>query len=190
MFGYTVPLFPRMAAGDLGTYQRFYCETCHQLRDGYGLTSTAAVNYDMTFNLIVLSAVNGECGMFEGTPPSLRCIFRHSKADSDMFRMMAGYTVILTKWEILDDLVDNPGLKARFIGLLMSRAIDRAERRYPDADAAVGKGFGRLRELEEKGCTDPLYMGKEFGKALAGPMVAAAPPDLRGPLTDLYSDLT
>lgn len=190
MFGYTVPLFARMPAKELGTYQRFYCETCHQLRDGYGLLSTAAVNYDMTFNLIVLSAANGDCTEFEGTPPSLRCVLRHSKADSEVFRMMAGYTVLLTKWEIYDDMVDKPGMKTRFVDLMMTRAIQKAEERYPEADVTVGKGFGRLRELELENCADPVYMGKEFGKSLAEPMVKMAPEDIRGRLTELYSDLT
>ena len=74
MFGYTVPLYQRMSARNLDDYQRYYCETCHQLRSQFGLVSTAAVNYDMTFNTIILNSVRDGDNSFPGTPKSVGCV--------------------------------------------------------------------------------------------------------------------
>lgn len=190
MFGYTIPVYNRMAAPDMEAYRRYYCETCHQLKAGYGLVSTSAVNYDMAFNLIVLSAVDGTCTDFAGTPGSLRCVFRHPGADSDLFRKMAGYTVLLTKWELYDDLVDKPSLKTRFIDLVLQKAIAKAESEYPEQDRTVGKGFGELRRLEKEQCTDPVLMGRTFGGYLSEPMEGMAPDEAREDLRELFTSLT
>src|SRR5574344_1343344 len=102
MFGYTLPMYSRMSPTDLQTYRRYYCETCHQLKDGFGLISTAAVNYDMTFNTVVLNAIAGDVLDFPGTKKSQFCVFKDAKADSDLMRGLATYTVLLTKWELVD----------------------------------------------------------------------------------------
>lgn len=190
VFGYTVPYYARMASPDIDAYRRFYCETCHQLKDGYGLVSTTGVSFDMTFNLVVLSAVSGDCTQFDGTPASLRCIFRKPGADSDLFRAMAGYTVLLTKWEIYDDLVDKPSTKTRFIDLVYSRAVSKAEKQYPEFDRIVGEGFARLRDLEAEGCTDAVRMGRTFGESLSEPMEMMVGQEYCKPLRELFTSLT
>ena len=179
-----------MSRQEFGTYQRFYCESCHQLRDGYGLMSTLTVSYDMTFNLIVLSAVCRNSVEFEPTRPSVRCVFNHAKADSDLFRMMAGYTLILAKWELYDDLVDKPTVRSRFADLSLSRAVSKAVGLYPDADSKVGEGFARLRELETEGCCDPVFIGREFGKFITEPMMSAVKEEDRPDLMAFFADLT
>ena len=190
MFGYTIPLYNRMSAPDADAYRRYYCETCHQLKAGYGLVSTSAVNYDMAFNLIILSAVDGTCTDFEGTPTSLRCVLRHPGADSELFRAMAGYTVLLTKWELYDDLVDKPSVKTRFIDLVLQKAISKAEKEFPEADGTVGKGFSELRRLEQGKCTDAVLMGRTFGRYLSMPMEELAPEESREDLRELFTSLT
>ncbi|AGI47643.1 hypothetical protein TALC_00646 [Thermoplasmatales archaeon BRNA1] len=190
MFGYTIPYYQRMSATDLGDYQRFYCETCHQLKDGYGVASTAAVNYDMTFNLIVLEALRGDAMYFDCTPKGPACVFRNPRADSDIFRSMAGYTMLLTKWELYDDMVDKPSVRTRFVDLTLSKAIAKAEERFPEYDRTVGEGFARLRELEHKECSDAVFMGREFGRYLAEPLGDIAGEDDSPDLRELFTALT
>lgn len=167
MFGYTLPLYSKMSPGDIGTYRRYYCETCHQLKDGFGLVSSLAVNYDMTFNTLVLNAVNGDVLDFKGTKKSFFCVLKDSQADSDLMRGLAAYTLLLTKWELTDDDTDKPSLKTDLISFTLGRAIEKAEKLYPEYDRIIGDGFSRLRAMELDGCTDAVYMGREFGKSLA-----------------------
>ena len=190
MFGYTVPLYQRLTAKNLADYQRYYCETCHQLKAQFGLVSAAAVNYDMCFNTIVLNSVMGGDDSFDHTPKSWRCVFRKPYTDQEVFRRMAAYTILLTKWELYDDEVDKPSMKTKFIDLALSRAISKAESEYPEYDRIVGEGFGRLRDLEAEGCTDPVLMGTTFGKALTEPLSDIAGEADSPALRDLYTSLT
>ncbi|MCL1979064.1 MAG: DUF5685 family protein [Methanomassiliicoccaceae archaeon] len=167
MFGYTVPLYSRMSPSDLSAYRRYYCETCHQLRSEYGIISTSAVNYDMTFNTIIMNSFTGDTPHFEGTGNSILCVLERPKADSDLFRKMAAYTILLTKWELVDDSFDHPSIKSNAAALALGRAVSKAERGYPEYDEAVGKGFEELRRMEDSGCRDAVAMGETFGRSLS-----------------------
>jgi len=128
--------------------------------------STSAVNYDMTFNTIVMNSLIGDMPYFKGTN-SIFCVLERPKADSDLFRKMAAYTILLTKWELVDDSFDKPSMKSNAASLVLGRAISKAERSYPEYDYAVGKGFEELRKLEDSGCGDAVLMGETFGRSLS-----------------------
>ncbi len=190
MLGYTTPLYSRMSAPDLADYRRYYCETCHELRGGFGLFSTAAVNYDMTFNTILLNSISGDVLDFGHTKNGVSCVFRGPYADSDVMRKMAGYTVLLTKWELVDDEYDKPSKRNKFISLALNRAIRKAERLYPEYDVMVGEGYTRLRSMELDGCTDPIKIGSEFGLALSKPLEDIAGDRADERLSELFVYLT
>ena len=73
----------------------------------------------MTFNTVLLCGITGkalEIGPTEGTI----CVLDGCKTDDDLMRDMAAYTLILTKWELLDDDTDDPSLKSKLISLTLS----------------------------------------------------------------------
>jgi hypothetical protein len=169
MLGYTLPYYNRLSPADNRVYRRYYCEGCHQLRQGFGLTSTLTVNYDMTFNTILLNSIAGDVLEFEGTRRRF-CVLDRPKADSDLMRRMAAYTLILVKWELHDDDTDNPSMKSKAASLALRKAIDRAVEAYPEYDRMVEDGFGKLHDLELQGCRDAVLMGRTFGEGLIGPL--------------------
>lgn len=189
MFGYTLPLYNRMSASDLNDYRRYYCETCHELRKGFGLISTVSVNYDMTFNTIILNSIYGDVMNFQNTKSSF-CILRGPYAKSDLMQKMAGYTVLLTKWELVDDVYDKPSRKNKIISLALNRAIQKAEKLYPEYDRIVGEGYTKLRQMELDGCADAVKMGTEFGKALSISLEDIAGGTSDNNLKDLFTNLT
>ncbi len=147
MLGYTLPYYNRLSPADNRVYRRYYCEGCHQLKDGFGIISTLTVNYDMTFNTILLNSVAGDVLDFEGTTKKL-CVLEKPKADSDLMRKMAAYTLILTKWELADDDEDKPSVKSKFASTALAKGIEKAVDLYPEYDRMVGEGFMNLRKLE------------------------------------------
>ncbi|MCL2510138.1 MAG: DUF5685 family protein, partial [Methanomassiliicoccaceae archaeon] len=179
-----------MSPSDLSAYRRYYCETCHQLRSGFGIVSTSAVNYDMTFNTIIMNSFTGAVPYFEDTRNAILCVLKDPKADSDLFRKMAAYTILLTKWELVDDLYDKPSIKSNAASLLLGRAISKAERSFPEYDEAVGKGFEELRGMEEEGCRDALKMGEAFGRSLSFALKDMAGEKAGKDLEDIFTHLS
>ncbi|MBR6204862.1 MAG: hypothetical protein IKQ60_07450 [Candidatus Methanomethylophilaceae archaeon] len=189
MFGYTVPSYQRLPPLDLRRYRRYYCEGCHQLKAAFGLSGTATVNFDMTFNTILLAGITGEALEFGPTERRI-CVLDSPKADSDLMRRMAAYTIILTKWELYDDETDKPSLKTKLVSTALGRAIEKAERMHPDYDEMVGKGFGDLRRLELDGCRDAHRMGRVFGKGLIGALKDIAGDHASEDLDRVFEELT
>lgn len=189
MLGYTVPAYGRLSPADLSRYRRYYCETCHQLHDGFGLTGTLTVNYDMTFNTILLCGVTGQA-LDVGPTERTICVLDSCKTSADLMRDMAAYTLILTKWELLDDETDDPSLKSRFISLTLNRAIEKAVRMHPDYDDMVGKGFEELRRLELGGCRDARLMGRTFGSGLIGALEDIAGDHYTSDLGEVFTELS
>lgn len=189
MFGYTVPAYGKLSPADASAYRRYYCEGCHQLRDGFGVTSTTTVNYDMTFNTILLCGVVGDPLGISPTERRL-CVLEHSKTDSDLMRAMAAYTLILTKWELRDDETDKPSAKTKMISFVLGRAIEKAVRMYPQYDEWVGEGFGALRDLELSGCRDARLMGRTFGSGLIGALEEIAGDSYTDDLGEVFRELS
>ncbi len=189
MFGYTVPAYGRLSPSDVVTYRRYYCEGCHQLRDSFGLTSTATVNYDMTFNTILLCGLAG--GPLDIGPTERRlCVLEHSKSESELMRSMAAYTLILTKWELCDDETDKPSVKSKAVSFVLGNAIDKAVRMFPEYDDMVGRGFEDLRKLELDGCRDARLMGRTFGRGLIGALEDIAGDSYTDDLGELFTELS
>jgi len=190
MFGYIVPHYGKMMPSAYATYQRYYCETCHQLRSGFGLISTLAVSYDMTFNTIAInSAADGE--HVRHTPSSPLCVFKGPYANTSVFGSLAAYTVLLAKWELVDDDTDKPSIKSKIASLAFGRAIAKAERQFPECDEAIGTGFGELRRMELSGRSDPIRMGHAFGTHLSRALTDIA--GIHGDnaeMKDMFADLT
>ena len=189
MLGYTLPYYNKLSPSDNRLYRRYYCEGCHQLRHEFNLRSTLTVNYDMTFNTILLNSIAGDVLDFEGTTKRI-CVLDRPKADSDLMRRMAGYTLILTKWELRDDDADKPSLKSKLASASLSSAIEKAVGLYPEYDRMVGEGFANLRKLETEGCKDAVLMGKTFGDGLIGALRDIAGDSASDDLDNLFRQLS
>jgi len=171
MFGYTVPLYNRLSPQNLAIYRAHYCETCHHLNANFGIQSTLAVSYDMTFIALVLNSLASSQGMPFGKMRTL-CPLERPRLKNDLLKDLAAYTLLLTKWNLMDDKLDKPSIKSGMASLMMGRAIEKAERMLPDADDHIGKGYEELRAMESKGCKDATMMGNAFGEWLSKPLSA------------------
>ncbi len=160
MFGYTFPIEQKMSNKEQAAYRAYYCETCHQLRDGYGVMSTIIVSYEMTFANLILNSVLKD-GVLEDKPKNGKlCVFRHSDNHTELLKRLAAYTILVANNDLVDDRLDGPSLKSNFGLLWLNRSIERAKADYPLYDELIMKGYEVLREKEAAGCDDPIEMGK------------------------------
>ena len=189
MFGYTVPSYGVMSASDLRVYRSCYCESCHRLRKDFGMISTAAVNYDMTFNGIILNAVSENGIKEQNVNNRAICVLGRCSGDNEILKKMAGYTILLAKWELEDDHCDRPNLRSNAARIALGRAIRKASRLYPEYDGYVGKGFERLREMETDGNTDPVDIGRTFASSLVPAMEDIAGDIWNGNMNKLFISL-
>ena len=57
MFGYVTVNKPEIKFKDFDVYRSFYCGLCRELRERYGIPGQISLTYDMTFVVLLLSAL-------------------------------------------------------------------------------------------------------------------------------------
>jgi hypothetical protein len=166
MFGYTVPVETTMSSYETQVYRNYYCETCHQLRDGYGYISTMTLNYEMTFASLLLNSLLDDGILIEGEPKGRICVIRPSAGHTDILHRLAAYSILVTNNSLVDDKADKPSLKAN-LGLLgLNRAINKAATEFPDYHKLIMDGYEGLRQAERSNAADPLVMGDLSAKSM------------------------
>ena len=167
MFGYTIPIESSLSDEDRITYRNYYCETCHHLREEYGFISTMTVNYEMTFAMLFFNSILDEGMLIDGNRKSKICIMKHSASSEEFMKRLTAYNVLVAKNSFLDDVMDDENsLKGKFGLLALNRAIQKAQKNYPEYDELVLKGYDVLREVEKTGESDPVVMGRYSSQSM------------------------
>ena len=159
MFGYAVPVDMTLSGEDAAAYRGYYCETCHQLRDCYGMMSAIIVSYEMTFASILLNSVSSDGVDVSEPKAGPLCVLRHASRRTDLLRKLAAYSVLVANNDLIDDRLDGATVKTNLGLLWMNRSIERARRDFPEYDRLIMDGYAKLREKESAGCSDPVEMG-------------------------------
>ncbi len=155
-----------MSSKDAAAYRGYYCETCHQLRDGYGVMSTIIVSYEMTFANIVLSSIAKDGVDIYEPKAGKFCVFKHGIPDNSLLNKLAAYSVLVSNNSLIDNKLDGPSIKSNFGMIWLNHSIERAKKDYPLYDELIMKGYQELRIKEKAGCTDPIEMGNTSAKSM------------------------
>ena len=146
MFGYIRPDAPELKIKEFERFRACYCGLCHTMGDRYGITSRFFLNYDFVFLSMLLW--NGETSeyCFRRCAASF-CRKRCVAVRNDALALSAGYSVILTYYQLSDCVSDDKGIKGVFSGFLrafIKRGYLKAAGDFREFDSIVA---ARLKEL-------------------------------------------
>lgn len=156
MFGYIKACKPELKVKEYETYKAIYCSLCKKLGKSYGILSRFTLSYDFTFLAMLNMSLKGGCDGFV----QKRCAFNplkkcnYCKNDSDI-DMPAAAAIIMLYYKILDNINDEHGFKK--IGYLclkpiFSHAHKKAQKDYPNIEAAVNEYIIAQTKLEKSNC--------------------------------------
>ena len=132
MFGYVVMNKPEIRFKDFDLYRSFYCGLCRELREKYGISGQITLTYDMTFVVVLLSALY-EPPTQKGTT---RCVIhpvcRQPVRKNAATEYGADMNVLLTYYKCMDDWEDEKKFAALGYGKILQRKNNRLSRRYPE----------------------------------------------------------
>lgn len=165
MFGYVRPEKPDLLVREFTRYRSVYCGLCKQIARDYGQLPRLATGYDLTFLALLLLGLSGEevpidvegCVL---NPLGRNPVLRGGQALS----YVAALSVMLAYRKADDDVRDMRSPKGWAARATFARANRRADRRFPEAAAAIAAGLAELAEAE-KGPPDPEAAGI-FGRLL------------------------
>lgn len=168
MFGYVKIDAPELRVREAEFYRAAYCGLCRTMRKNLGITSAAALSYDMVFLIAVRMALSGEkYELRRRTCPKLKPRLMVEGAPSLMYA--AGASALLTVLKLEDDIRDERGAKR-----LLRRAalpISRRHLRRAGADGELADFVrGRLEDIcraEADGGSGEAAFGELLGAIFA-----------------------
>ena len=166
MFGYVVMNKPEIRFKDFDLYRSFYCGLCRELREKYGISGQITLTYDMTFVVVLLSALY-EPPTQKGTT---RCVIhpvcRQPVRKNVATEYGADMNVLLTYYKCMDDWEDEEKFAALGYGKILQRKNNRLSRQYPEKAEKIRKLLEKLSQMEKAGETDIDKMSGCFGQIM------------------------
>ena len=166
MFGYVVMNKPEIRFKDFDLYRSFYCGLCRELREKYGISGQITLNYDMTFVVVLLSALY-EPPTQKGTT---RCVIhpvcKQPVRKNAATEYGADMNVLLTYYKCMDDWEDEKKFAALGYGKILQRKNNQLSYRYPEKAEKIRKLLEELSQMEKAGETDIDKMSGCFGRIM------------------------
>ncbi|NLL95474.1 MAG: hypothetical protein GX224_06980 [Thermoplasmatales archaeon] len=186
MFGYAVPVGAALSLADRDAYKAYYCESCHQLRDGYGYVSCLATSYEMTLASVILNGVSEDGTRLVRMGGRKPCFRNKRASDTGLMKALAGYTVLVAESSFIDESEDSPGVKSALANLVLGKAARKAAADYPAYADAVRSGYRRLLDEERSGNPDPVRMGLVSAEPMLEVLSRMMGGGFEGPLRELF----
>lgn len=168
MFGYVKVNKPELKIREFDRYKSYYCGLCQVLKKEYGLFGQLSLNYDITFLIIVLSALY-EC---EDKVVMGRCkthpVKKIPKRTNEITEYAAAMNVLLTYYHLDDNWKDEKDFKSLAYKEIIRRGVVKAAGLYPKQASIIKKQLKKLSGLEKKGCTNIDELASCFGTLMAG----------------------
>lgn len=166
MFGYVVADQTRMTDGEFQRYRQCYCGLCRAIEENYGQTKCLALNYDMAFLVLLLSALyEPEEIHFEG-----RCIahplHKHLDWQTEITYYAAAMNIALAYHNCMDNWHDEKSLTALAQAAIFKNDVMDIADAYPRQWSAIEQGLKTLNEIEKNNLQEPDAGANAFGQLM------------------------
>lgn len=166
MFGYVIADRSSLTEDQLRRYQSCYCGLCQCIGTHYGTLQRMALNYDLTFLSLLLSALYEP----EETHTTARCpvhpFRRHPRWQTPATEYAAAMTMALVYHSKKDDWSDDRDFGALMQTAVFRRSAAQVAEIYPRQWAAITDGLYQLSEIEQRNLQEPDLPANVFGSIL------------------------
>ncbi len=154
MFGYVNINRGELKVREYELYRSYYCGLCRKLREKYGFLGQLTLSYDMTFLVILLSALYESAQERGKTFCALHPGRKQPVVRTDYTEYGADMTILLTYHHFMDDWQDEKSLSHLTGARLLKRHYKKLQKQYPRQCRAVEKAILGLRRAERTNCPD------------------------------------
>lgn len=167
MFGYVIADLARLDEAQRARYHSFYCGLCRALYRDFGPVPALALTYDMTFLVLLLSA------LYEPAERSgaARCL-RHPAqmqqwGQTEFTGYAAAMNCLLAYENCLDDWQDDKKLSAAAAAGLLTSGAKKAAALYPDKAAVIRSALRSITQAEQDRTSYSETPANAFGELMA-----------------------
>lgn len=167
MFGYVVANPDKLTLEEKQHYRSCYCGLCKTLGSRHGTISSITVSYDMTFLILVLSALYNINNPVE----TERCIIHplkpHQYWQNKITDYAADMNIVLAYYNFLDDWIDDRKILPLFEAKLLEQVYKGVAAQYPHKCTVISECLAELSNIEQSGELNPDIPTNCFGKIMS-----------------------
>lgn len=166
MFGYVTVNKLELKVREYNRYRGYYCGLCHILRKKYGKIGQITLTYDMTFLIILLSALYEE----ETIEEMQRCLIHPAKKHYAIWNKITEYAadmnIALTYHHLKDDWDDERSYAGLAGSKILQRKYKKIQEKYPKQCHAIEAALENLAQCEARGEENIDIVAKCFGELM------------------------
>lgn len=167
MFGYIVINKDELKIKDYNLYRSFYCGLCQELKRDFGHVGQLSLSYDMTFIILLLTALYEE----ELTRDTCKCIAhpfeKHPVSSNTFTSYAADMNLILTYYKCLDDWNDEKKTGKKIYASALTKAMKRLEKKYPKKAQIIADNLQAIADCEKNNETNIDTVSGYFGNIMS-----------------------
>ena len=152
MFGYITVNKGELSEENIKTYQSYYCGLCQTIKSQYGRRAQMALNYDMTFLIVLLT------GLYEpdnDVKNDFVCVMHPTKKrmlqTNDITDYAAAMNILLAYYNLIDDWKDEKSITKKTYAGILKKDFEKAKSLYPRQAEAISAYIQKLAEYEKSG---------------------------------------
>ncbi len=168
MFGYINVNKQELKFREFDRYRSYYCGLCSVLKGLYGKAAQFALSYDMTFLVILLSALYEE----ESREGEVRCLAhpfeKHPVRTNRFTEYAADMNLLLSYEKCMDDWKDERKLSGKLYSGVIRKHAEQVREKYPEKSAEISAGLKKIGRFEEQRESNIDLPAGAFGEIMAG----------------------
>lgn len=167
MFGYIIVNQQEMKFREYDCYRSYYCGLCRSLKERYGAGGQMTLSYDMTFLVMLLSA------LYEPDTQEERCrcmphpVHSHAVRRNPFTDYAADMNLLLSYYKGMDDWSDERRLSGKATAGLLRKKNERISRAYPEKAEEIYRQLENIHLYEKTREKDPDLASGCFGRIMA-----------------------
>lgn len=166
MFGYILVNEQELKIKEFVRYRSYYCGLCEALRDTAGVKGGMTLSYDLTFLVILLSALYEPETDYHEKRCVVHPLMKHPMRRNEVSDYVADMNLLLSYFKGRDDWADERKLAGKATGTLLKKKVKEIRNRYPEKTALIAKRMRSIGECEKRQEKNPDIPAGLFGDIL------------------------
>ena len=167
MFGYVRINKMDLTFREFDTYKGYYCGLCKYLKLNHGEISRLSLNYDITFLILILTAVYRPKSNIIEEGCITNPFKKKKKIINEITEYAASMNVLLAYYKLEDNLKDDNRLKDKIAYTMYKGKLKSAYDKYPKKAEFIKKQLEILYNLEQEKNTNIDLVSNTFGNLMS-----------------------
>lgn len=166
MFGYIIVNKGDLTYREFDVYHSYYCGLCRTLKDNHGIKAQLALNYDMTFLVLLLTSLYEPQTEYRMEKCVAHPFDKHGTSLNDITKYVADMNMLIADYKCMDDWADEKKITRKVYGEAIRKDVQKLKKCYSEKAEIIQVSFRNLNKLEKEKCYNVDKMAGVFGKVM------------------------